>query len=84
MMVCDKMVMGKNDYDNWQQLFWEAPFAGGIAGACPAVFFVVCQLCFGGHWCLGGTLVVVLGVMLMFWWCFCGVVAVFRWCRSSY
>jgi len=42
---------------------------------------------------VGGTLVVcewcltvfgdVLGVLLMFWWCFCGVLGVFRWCRGG-
>ena len=76
MMVCDKMVMGKNDYDNWQQLFWEAPFAGGIAGACPAVFF--CGLSIVFRW------------SLVSWWNFGGgfgchahVLVVFLWCRGG-
>ena len=46
--------------------FWETPFAGVIGGVCRAGILVASQLCFGGRWCLGGTLVVCE-------WCFDGV-----------
>jgi len=55
-------VVSQDDYDKvcWQQLVGEnrLQVLSGIAGVCPAGVLVVSQLCFGGRWCLGGTLVV--------------------------
>ena len=41
---------------------------------------VVCQFCFGGRWCLGGTLgfVHVLGVSVVSWQCSGGVLVVLK------
>jgi hypothetical protein len=54
------MVMGKKYHDKicWQQLFGKNPFLVGIGCVLRAGVVVVCQFCFGGSWCLGGTLVV--------------------------
>ena len=58
----DASVVSQDDYDKvcWQQLVGKnrLQVLSGIAGVCPADVLVVSQLCFGGRWCLGGTLVV--------------------------
>ena len=44
----------------WQQLSGKNPLQVllGIGCVLRAGVLVVCQFCFGGRWCLGGTLVV--------------------------
>ena len=57
---CLKMIMTKYAGNNLLDLVGKnrLQVLSEIAGVCPAGVLVVSQLCFGGRWCLGGTLVV--------------------------
>ena len=72
-VVVMMMMVMRDDGDarrlRWKQMmmtkyagsnFWKNPLQvlSGIGGVCAAGVLVVSQLCFGGRWCLGGTLVV--------------------------
>jgi nucleoside recognition membrane protein YjiH len=60
------MVMVEDNYDKvcWQQLLKKKTFAGPFAELVVSVLLVswwslkISQMCFGGRWCLDGTLVV--------------------------
>ena len=59
---------GDGDGKKW---LWRSMFVGNIFfGVCPAGVLVVSRLCFGGRWCLGGTLVVCPSCLDSVRWCF--------------
>ena len=76
--------MGKKYHEQicWQQLSGKNPLQVllGIGCVLRAGVLVVCQFCFGGRWCLGGTLgfVHVLGVSVVSWQCSGGVLVVLK------
>ena len=54
--ICEHNIMTKYVGNNCLGNTLRRSFQEG--GVCRAGVLVVCQFCFGGRWCLGGTLVV--------------------------